>query len=58
MKKKQLERDDDGNLIMNESNILMICEKEGLYEYPELNTKLYLHFKGNINSIMKKALEK
>lgn len=46
MKKKQLERDDDGNLIMNESNILMICEKEGLYEYPELNTKLYLHFKG------------
>lgn len=36
---------------MNEKNILMICEKEGLYEYPELNNKLYLHFKGNIRQI-------
>lgn len=31
---------------MNEKNILMICEKEdGLYEYPELNNKLYLNHK-------------
>ncbi|CAD8213570.1 unnamed protein product [Paramecium pentaurelia] len=45
MKKKQLERDEQGNLIMNEQNIIEICEKEGLYEYPELNSKLYLHFK-------------
>lgn len=31
---------------MNEHNIIIIAEKDGLYEYPELNTKLYLHFKG------------
>lgn len=31
---------------MTKDNIIMICEKEGHYEFPELNTKLYLHFKG------------
>jgi hypothetical protein len=31
---------------MNEKNILLICEEEGLYEFPDLNSKLYLHFKG------------
>lgn len=30
---------------MNERNLRIICENEGLYEYPEMNTKIYLHFK-------------
>jgi hypothetical protein len=32
-------------MIMNERNLRIICENEGLYEYPEMNTKIYLHFK-------------
>ncbi|KAM3131941.1 hypothetical protein pb186bvf_015954 [Paramecium bursaria] len=56
MKVNQLQRDDDGNLIMNESNIIKICNQEGLYEYPDLNTKLYLHFKGII--LIKQAFKK
>lgn len=37
---------------MNEQNIIEICEKEHLYEYPELNSKLYLHFKGNFDILV------
>jgi len=31
---------------MSKENIKIINENEGLYEFPELNNKLYLHFKG------------
>jgi len=31
---------------MNDVNIRLICQQDGLYEFPELNRKLYLHFKG------------
>lgn len=30
---------------MNERNLQIICETDGLYEYPEMNKKLYLHYK-------------
>lgn len=30
---------------MNERNLKIICENEGLYEYPYMNNKIYLHFK-------------
>lgn len=40
-----LQRDDRGDIIMNEHNILLICQQDRLYEYADLNTKLYLHFK-------------
>lgn len=30
---------------MNEHNLKLLCEMEGLYEFPEMNNKLYLHFK-------------
>lgn len=32
-------------MIMNERNLKIICLNEGLYEYPEMNNKIYLHFK-------------
>jgi len=31
---------------MTKANLRLICEKDGLYEFPELNSKIYLHFKG------------
>lgn len=31
---------------MTHNNLIKICEKDGLYEFPEMNNKLYLHFKG------------
>ena len=31
---------------MSKENIKIINENEDLYEFPELNNKLYLHFKG------------
>lgn len=30
---------------MSEANLRQICEMEGLYEYPEMNKKIYLHYK-------------
>jgi hypothetical protein len=45
-KLKEFERDEDGRMHMTKNNIKIICEKEGLYEFPELNDKLYLHYKG------------
>jgi Leucine-rich repeat (LRR) protein len=48
MNRKQLHYDDDSNLIMDEHNISLICEQEGLYEFPELNKKLYLNNKNFI----------
>ncbi len=46
MKKYELDRDETGTLIMNKHNLNIICEKDGLYDIPDLNNKLYLHFKG------------
>ena len=42
--KKQfiLEKDDKGYTIMSKKNLKMICEKDELYEFPDLNDKLYL----------------
>ncbi len=45
-KTKQFEKDENDNLLMTEFNLQLICEKDGLYEQPNLNNKLYLHFKG------------
>lgn len=44
---KTLEKDETGATIMNLRNLKLICEKEDLYQCPELNSTLYLHFKGN-----------
>lgn len=30
---------------MSEANLKQICEMEGLYEFPEMNKKIYLHYK-------------
>ncbi|CAD8095843.1 unnamed protein product [Paramecium sonneborni] len=43
---KTLERNQNGTLIMNLKNLKIICEREGLYQNPENNDTLYLHFKG------------
>lgn len=32
--------------MMNLKNLKIICEREGLYQNPENNETLYLHFKG------------
>lgn len=32
-------------MIINPENLRLICLNEGLYEYPEMNTKLYLNMK-------------
>lgn len=44
-----LERDEKGRILMSLKNLVTICEEDGLYEYPEMNTKIYLHFKGFIS---------
>ena len=31
---------------MNEYNLALLCVKDDLYDIPDLNSKLYLHFKG------------
>jgi len=31
--------------VMSERNLKIICETDGLYEYPEMNKKIYLHYK-------------
>ncbi|CAD8195156.1 unnamed protein product [Paramecium octaurelia] len=43
---KTLERNQNGTVIMNLKNLKIICEREGLYQNPENNDTLYLHFKG------------
>ena len=32
-------------MILSENNLKMLCEEDGLYEYPEMNKKIYLHYK-------------
>jgi hypothetical protein len=44
-KNRELERTEEGCLILNDKNLSLLCEIEGLYEYPEMNKKLYLHYK-------------
>lgn len=44
-KGKELARTEEGCLVMSETNLRMICEADGLYEYPEMNKKIYLHYK-------------
>lgn len=46
-KPKEFERDEKNYVVMSKYNLKLICEKEeGLYEVPDLNEKIYLHFKG------------
>ncbi|KAL4434994.1 hypothetical protein ABPG74_017750 [Tetrahymena malaccensis] len=45
-RKKELERDEKGYTIMSKNNLKIICENDELYEFPDLNEKLYLQFKG------------
>jgi hypothetical protein len=47
-KQKELERDDKNYVKMNNANLKEICLQNNQYEFPELNEKLYLHFKGFI----------
>lgn len=42
---RELERTESGSLVMSEANLKLICEMEGLYEFPEMNKKIYLHYK-------------
>jgi hypothetical protein len=30
---------------MEEENLKLLCLEDHLYEYPEMNNKIYLHFK-------------
>ena len=47
-KYRDLEKDEEGYTLMNETNLKIICERDDLYTYPELNEKLYLHYKGSL----------
>ena len=51
-RKVEKERGEDGSILMNLVNIKQYCEEDHLYELPDLNSKLYLHFKGkNVHKI-------
>lgn len=41
-KQEQLEKDEKGYTIMTKKNLKIICERDELYEFPDLNDKLYL----------------
>ncbi len=41
-KNKELIKDDDGYASMTKQNLKILCEKDDLYQYPELNDKIYL----------------
>ncbi|TPX34549.1 hypothetical protein SmJEL517_g02833 [Synchytrium microbalum] len=38
--------DDKGNTIMTKEYLKQLCKEQKLYQTPELNDKIYLHFKG------------
>ena len=48
-KMKELRRTPEGNLILDEDNLRTLCLIDGLYEYPEMNNKLYLHYKSIVH---------
>ena len=47
-KKKDLLKDSDGYVSMTKTNLKIICENDELYDCPELNNKIYLHYKGKL----------
>ena len=47
-KYKPLDKDESGYTVMNEKNLKIVCERDGLYSNPHLNDKLYLHYKGSL----------
>ena len=56
MRHKELEKNERGLTIMNKKNLAIICERDELYSFPELNDKLYLHYKGIAVEILKMKL--
>lgn len=45
-RRKEVEKDENGYTVMSKYTLKVICENEELYEFPDLNEKLYLQFKG------------
>ena len=46
-KEATIERDENGYNRLTKDYLRALCEQEeGLYAYPHLNSKLYLHYKG------------
>ncbi|CAD8054557.1 unnamed protein product [Paramecium primaurelia] len=43
---KTLERNENGTVIMNLRNLKIICDRKDLYQIPENNETLYLHYLG------------
>ncbi|CAD8096954.1 unnamed protein product [Paramecium sonneborni] len=43
---KTLERNESGTVIMNLRNLKIICDRKGLYQTPENNDTIYLHYQG------------
>ena len=43
--REKVRKDDDGHTIMTNENLINICLEENLYEFPKLNSKLYLGFR-------------
>ncbi|CAD8147219.1 unnamed protein product [Paramecium octaurelia] len=43
---KTIERNENGTVIMNLRNLKIICDRKGLYQTPENNETIYLHYLG------------
>jgi len=41
-RRKEVEKDENGYTVMSKHTLKVICENEELYEFPDLNEKLYL----------------
>jgi hypothetical protein len=39
--------DGEGNTVLTEKYLKQLCKEQGGYQTPELNDKIYLHFKGS-----------
>ena len=46
--RKPLQKDEKGYTLMNKNNLKLLCERDELYSFPDLNDKLYLNQKGFI----------